>query len=192
MEDIVRRRDPDVQSLERTAAGDQTGFEELVRKYEHPILNTIYRYIGDYSEAEDIAQEVFLKVWRNAGKFEGKSKFSTWLYRIVVNECLNHKTKNKVRPISVGETVERMKTPESLRIESEYERRERAEIVRKAINELPEMQRIALILANYDGHSYKEIARMMGVSLSSVTSLIFRAKDNLRKKLLPLRMRREI
>lgn len=184
--------DPDAGFAKAVAAGDENAFEQLVKKYEHSVLNTIYRYIGNYSDAEDIAQEVFIKVWRNIKKFKRRSKFSTWLFRIVVNQCLNYKSKQKEKLLSLDESINTRTTLESSGVESEFERRERVAMVKKAVHELPKTQRIAIILSKYEGKSYKETAQIMGVSLSSVTSLIFRAKDNLRKKLLPLRLKRII
>ena len=77
------------------AGGNEKAFEQLVKKYQHAAFNTIYRYIGNYDDVEDIAQEVFIKIWRHAGSFKGKSKFSTWFYRIIVNQCLNYRKKYK-------------------------------------------------------------------------------------------------
>jgi RNA polymerase sigma-70 factor (ECF subfamily) len=180
--------DPDTGLIREVAEGEENAFGQLVRKYEHSVMNTIYRYLGSYSEAEDVAQEVFIKVWRNASKFKAKSKFSTWLYRIVVNQCLNYRSKHSKKCGALDEKIKMATTLESSEVEIEFERRERIEMVRKAVDELPKTQRIAIILSKYEGKSYKEIAQIMEVSLSSVTSLIFRAKDNLRKRLLPLRL----
>jgi len=184
--------DPDAKMIKKVAEGDEVAFEQMVKKYEHSVLNTVYRYIGSHDEAEDIAQEVFIKVWRHAKSFKGKSKFSTWLYRIVVNQCLNYRSKHKERLASLDEIMEQGKTPESLKVEIEFERQRKSKIMRKAINELPKRQRIAFILSRFEGKSYKEIAQLMGVSLSSVESLIFRARGTLKKKLLPLRKKGEI
>ncbi len=192
MKSTQNTEDPDRTLVEKTAAGDGDAFGELVKKHEHSVLNTIYRYIGSYNEAEDIAQEVFIKVWKKAGSFRGRSMFSTWLYRIVVNQCLNYKSKHRRQLVSLDETMEKGRTPDALKVEIELEQREKAEIVRRALDELPERQRIALVLSRFEGRAYKEIAEIMGVSLSSVESLIFRGKENLRKRFLPLRERREI
>ncbi len=183
---------PDIKIIKKVALGDGNAFEQLVKKYEHSVFNTIYRYIGDSDEACDIAQEVFIKVWRHAKSFKGKSKFTTWLHRIVVNQCLSYRSKRKLRIVSLDETMEKGKIPESLKVEIEFEGKRKAEIVRKAIDELPGRQRIALILSKFDNKSYAEIAQIMGVSLSSVESLIFRAKENLKKRFLPMREKDEI
>jgi len=192
MKNIYACEDPDTEIVKKVAEGDENAFEELVKKYEHSVFNTIYRYIGNTDEAHDIAQEVFIKVWRHVKSFKGKSKFSTWLYRIVVNQCLNYRSKHKEKLISLEETTEKGKIPESLKVEINFEHRRKAEIVRKAIDDLPGRQRIALILSKLESKTYAEIAQIMGVSLSSVESLIFRAKENLKRKLLPLIEKGEI
>ncbi len=179
--------DSDAELIQQVAQGDENAFEQLVKKYEHAVFNIIYRHIGNYTDVEDLAQEVFIKVWRHAKSFRGESKFSTWLYRIVVNHCLNYRSKHKQTPVSLDEMVEKEKIPESLIVEVDFERRQKAKIVRRAVDELPERQRIALILSKFEGKSYKEIAQIMGVSLSEVESLIFRAKETLKKKLLLLK-----
>lgn len=192
MKSIDDKEDQNKELIKKVVEGDEVAFEQLVKKYEHSVLNTVHRYIGNHDEAEDIAQEVFIKVWRHAKSFKGKSKFSTWLYRIVVNQCLNYRSKHKERHASLDEIMEQGKTPESLKVEIEFERQRKSKIVRKAINELPKRQRIALVLSKFEGKSYREIAQIMGVSLSSVESLIFRARGTLKKKLLPLRRKSEI
>ena len=173
----------DVHTIRLVAEGDEQAFEQLVQKYQQAMFNTIYRYIGNQDDVQDLAQEIFIKVWRNAAKFKGKSKFSTWLYRIVVNHCINYRRKNKRRYISLDELTEKGKIPESFKVEPDWEQRRKVELVRKAVGELPERQRMALVLAQFEDKSYKEIAEIMKVSLSSVESLIFRARSALRVKL---------
>lgn len=163
------------------ANGDADAFEALVKKYERRVLSTAFRYLGEATAAEDAAQEIFLKVWRNAKRFRGKSSFSTWLYRIVVNHCLNAKAKRR-EILPLNEAV----AEEGPNVEERYEKKRTARVVREAVDGLPGKQRMALVLSKFDGRSYKEIAEIMGVSLSSVESLIYRAKRNLRKKLAPL------
>jgi RNA polymerase sigma-70 factor (ECF subfamily) len=183
------RFDADGALIAAVAAGDADAFEELVRKYERPVLSTIYRYVGDRVVAEDVAQEVFLKVWRRAKSFKGRSSFYTWLYRIAVNQCLNFREKRRRRraePLDEGVADGRPGPAES------YEKEAKSRLVRAAIDELPGKQRMALILSKFEGRSYKEIAQMMGASLASVESLLFRAKRNLKEALLPLKERGEL
>jgi len=177
----------DAELIQQVAGGNEKAFEQLVKKYQHAAFNTIYRYIDNYDDVEDVAQEIFIKVWRHAGSFKGKSKFSTWFYRIVVNQCLNYRSKHKQKLVSLDSIVKTGRIPESLKTETDYEQRQRTAIVRKAVNELPERQRIALVLAKFEQRTYKEIAQIMKVSISSVEALIFRARSALKMKLIALR-----
>ena len=183
MTKIKSKDDNDEHIIKLVAGGDEQAFEQLVHKYQQAVFSTIYRYIGTQDDVQDLAQEIFIKVWRNAGKFKGKSKFSTWLYRIVVNHCINYQRKHKYRPASLDELTEKGVTPESLKVTPDWEQKRRVELVRKAVDELPDRQRMALVLSQFEGRSYKEIAEIMKVSLSSVESLIFRGRSTLREKL---------
>jgi RNA polymerase sigma factor (sigma-70 family) len=175
--------DPDGELVGAVTKGDEKAFEKLVEKYKNAVFNTIYRYIGYYDDVEDVAQEVFLKVWHKASSFKGRSKFSTWLYRIVVNECLGYRRKHKHASVSLEGLTDAGITPKSLITEMDVNERAQTKMVRTLLRELPERQRLALILSHYDGYSYKEIAAIMKTSLSSVESLIHRAKESLKKKL---------
>ena len=183
------RFDADAELIAATAAGDADAFEQLVRKYERPVSSTIYRYVGDRAAAEDVAKEVFLKVWRRARSFRGKSSFSTWLYLIAVNQCLNFRDtrrRKRTEPLDASFPDGRPG------VEERYEKETKSRLVRAAVDELPGKQRMALVLSKFEGRSYKEIAQIMGASLASVESLIFRARQNLKKALLPLRERGEL
>jgi RNA polymerase sigma-70 factor (ECF subfamily) len=179
----IGTEDTDEHLISLAANGGEQAFERIVHKYQQAVFNTIYRYTGSSEDVQDLAQEIFIKVWRNAGKFKGRSKFSTWLYRITANHCINYRRKNKHRHTSLDELTESGKTPDSLKVLPDWEQNRRVGLVRKAVDELPERQRMALILAQFDGRSYREIAEIMKVSVSSVESLIFRARVALRHKL---------
>jgi len=181
--------DADATLIAAVAAGDADAFEELVRKYERRVLSTAYRYLGDRAAAEDVAQEIFLKVWRRARSFKGRSSFSTWLYRIAVNQCLNFREKRRRRR---GEPLDERIADTRPGPAERHEAETTSRLVREAMDGLPRKQRMALILSKFEGRSYKEIAQIMGVSLASVESLIFRARQNLKKTLLPLRERGEL
>ena len=176
-------RETEEELLKLVARGDEKAFEQLVNKYEQAVFSTIYRYIGNRDDVEDLAQEIFLKVWRNAKKFKGKSKFSTWLYRIVVNHCINYQRKHKRKHVSLDELTDKGITPESMKVTPDWEQKRRVELVRNAVSELPERQRMALVLSQFEGRSYREVAEIMKVSLSAVESLIFRGRSSLREKL---------
>lgn len=181
--------DPDAALAAAVAAGDAASFEQLVKKYERPVLNTIYRYVGDKAAAEDVAQEVFLKVWSRIKTFQSKSTFSTWLYRVVANQCINFRDRRARRR---AEPLSDLLPDGRADLYEQYEKETTSRLVREAVNGLPGNQRLALILSALEGRPYREVAEIMGVSLSSVESLIFRAKQNLKKKLLPLKERGEV
>ena len=181
--------DADGELAAAVAAGDADAFEQLVRKYERPVLSTIYRYVGDRVAAEDVAQEVFLKVWRRAKSFKGRSSFSTWLYRVVVNQSLNFRRKRaRAKNVPLDEAV----AAAGPRLDERLDGARKAAAVRAAVDELPPRQRMALILCRFEGRSYREVAEIMRTSTSSVESSLFRARRALKKKLLPLRERGEI
>ena len=183
MTDTAAKSDTDEQLIALIAEGDEQAFEHIMQKYQQAVFNTIYRYTGSRDDVQDLAQEIFIKVWRNAGKFKGKSKFSTWLYRIVANHCINYRRRRRKDHVSLDEMTEKGQTPESLKVEPDWEMRRKVGKVRKAVDELPDRQRMALVLSQFEGRSYKEIAEIMKVSLSSVESLIFRARSALKHKL---------
>jgi|SRR3989339_1067951 len=178
-----------------TANGDESAFEELVEKYKLIVFNIIYQYLCNNSETEDVAQEVFIKVWKHAGTFNPKYKFSTWIYRITVNTCLNYKKSNKTltKHYSLDDIEEsgNTDTPEKLSNDTP-ETKERNEIISEALLTLPSNQKMALILSQFERRSYKEIAEIMEISVSAVESLIFRAKSNMKKQLLPLKVKNQL
>jgi len=180
--------------INETSKKNELAFEELVKRYENQIVNLIYKYVNNTADAEELAQEVFLKVWKYANNFKGKSKFSTWLYRIAVNTCLNFK-KHKVSVFEFFD--EKIQSAEnnyldSFKPDTLLEKNNSDIIVRNLIDNLPSNQKIALILSRFEGKSYKEIADIMEISVSSVESILFRAKQNLQQNLLPLKENNEI
>ncbi len=184
--------------IEKIIEGNQQAFRELVDNYQDKVISTCNSFVHNIEDAEDIAQDVFVEVYQSIKKFRGDAKISTWLHRIAVNKSLNHLRKNKKNsvlksidsfynnnggPIDKNENleIEDSKTSQS---EHNIENKERAEILHNAINSLAKNQRIAFNLNKYDDLSYKEIAEVMNISLSSVESLLHRAKMNLQKKLI--------
>lgn len=163
--------------------GDQRAFRDLVDDYKLIIVNTCYGFVHDKEEAEDLAQEVFIQVYESLDKFRGECKLSTWLYRIAVNKAINYKKSVRYRMKKIrleGDTSISLPSAD----EPAQERIEKEEIIthlHRAIGNLPERQRIALVLNKYEERSYKEVADIMGISLASVESLLFRAKTYLEK-----------
>ncbi|MGD1075023.1 MAG: sigma-70 family RNA polymerase sigma factor [Thermodesulfovibrionales bacterium] len=176
--------------LEEVVKGDLSAFREIVERYQHPLLNYIHRYSGDRAAAEDIAQEVFLRVFKNAKEYRPLSSFKTWLFKIATNLCLNELRDNRIHrnTIDIFELNEAgfvslaAKCPSPAR---ELENCELSSTLKNALKSLPENQRVALLLHKYSGFSYCEISQMMNCSISAVESLIHRARQSLRKQLTP-------
>ena len=178
--------------LDALAKGDRDAFEWLVERYQAKVLRTCTGFVHSKSDADDIAQEVFIEVFRSVGGFRGQSDISTWIYRIAVNKSLNFlrsKARRKVLPFLFdreGETQRGHLEPvsdSSMSPEHEVERDDQRRALDKALASLPEKQRIAFVLHKYDDLSYKEVAGIMEATESSVESLIFRARQSLQKKL---------
>ena len=172
----------------------QKAFVELVDKYQPLVVKTCRGFVSSYADAEDLSKEVFIEVYQSLHNFRSESKLSTWLYRIAVNKSLNFVRKQKRSSLLYsieGFFTGNNNKQERLEIEDENNAspeeaiisKEKKAMVKKTINSLPENQRIAFILSKYQDLSYKEIAEVMDLSLSSVESLLFRAKANLQKKL---------
>jgi len=176
-------RDTDEQLVARVQKGDKRSFDLLVLKYQHKVLSLVRRYVKDHAEAEDVAQEAFVKAYRAIGNFRGDSAFYTWLYRIAVNTAKNFLDARKRRPASdvdideVGdfafsEFLRVEETPESLLATQDLHR-----VVEEALAALPEELRKALLLRELDGLSYEEIAETMDCPIGTVRSRIFRARE---------------
>jgi RNA polymerase sigma-70 factor (ECF subfamily) len=193
---VEPRRDWDNQTaseelVARVAEGDEYAFQILVNRHQTSVLNLIYRFMGDRSKSEDLAQEAFLKVWRASKSYKGKSQFTTWLYRICVNLCLNEiKSARRKKWLQFFKNTPDSKQPENEDLLDESPNpedlllaQERNQRITNALQSLSENQRIALILKGYDDLSYEEISRVLGCSIAAVESLLVRAKRTLQKKL---------
>ena len=183
----------DIALVQRVQQGDRRAFDQLVQRYQHKVLKLVMRYVRNHAEAEDVAQEAFLKAYRAIQSFRGDSAFYTWIYRIAINTAKNALVAAKRRPVDYdldlqdAEHVERSgrlrddATPESLLLTDEI----RA-TVDGAIAALPEDLRRAVILREYDGLSYEEIAEAMGCPVGTVRSRIFRAREAIDRQLRPV------
>jgi RNA polymerase sigma-70 factor, ECF subfamily len=179
----------DLEIINKLKSGDDETFRLVVEKYQKLVLNCSYRFLRNRESAEDLTQEVFLEVFESIHSFRADSRLSTWIYRIAVTKSLNHlkSLKRKKRFAVVislfGDDAvsERITSPDASGPERELENQERAKVLNRALDRLPENQRIAFTLSKYKEMSYEEIASMMGTSIPSVESLIHRAKTNLKK-----------
>ncbi|MCE5335666.1 MAG: RNA polymerase sigma factor [Desulfobacteraceae bacterium] len=173
--------DPDLILLEGIARGDQGAFESLIGRYQGPLHNFIGRYVGDASLAEDIAQEVFIRVFRAARRFEPRTRVSTWIFRIAYNLSMTELDRLRRRQ-KIREAVEEHGEGGEPACEP-AERLELEEELTAALEQLPGNQRAALLLRVNEGLSYREIGQVLGVSLQSVESLLHRARSNLKRYL---------
>lgn len=184
--------DSDVELLAATAAGEAGAFEALVHRHQDRVIGVCQRLLGEREDARDAAQDVFLKVYRKAGSFRPRARVSTWIYRIAVNLCLNRLRRRKLvrflplagsdrAPGEEDDGPERGPEDPAPGPEATLEARRRWAATRRAIDALPESQRAVLVLARFEGLSYKEIADVLGITVGAVESRLFRAMRNLER-----------
>lgn len=195
----MERPENDFELLESFAGGDEAAFAAVLARWEKPLFIFIYRIIQERTEAEDIEQEVFLKLAAAAAGLKRQAAFSTYLYRIAYNLCIDRLRRRATRgnagsPESLEEIMEtqegdamrrQLPDPADLPADLLRERSDDERAVSAALGNLPENQRAAVILKVYEDRSYSEIAEILGVTVPSVESLLFRARQNLRLKLGP-------
>jgi RNA polymerase sigma-70 factor (ECF subfamily) len=171
---------------------DHNSFRILVGLYQRMVVNTCFGIVHNQADAEDLAQEVFLEIFTSAGDFRGDAKLSTWIYRVALNRSLNlvrnRKRHGFFQSLEEAFTGGKNKNRETTvytgdQPDGEISRQQRTDILHHALDRLPEKQRIAFTLNKYEEMSYKQIAEVMKISLSSVETLIHRAKMNLQKQL---------
>ena len=182
----------DADVMLRVKTGDESAFAYLVQKYRRPMVGFMYRLCHNPSTAEELAQEVFLRVYRSRTTYEPSAKFTTWLYRIATNLAVNHARDNRhERPentVRLDEPDQETGTTpdladESLSAEEQILKRERLAAIRSKVNGLPERQRVAVIMHKYQQMDYREIAGVLKLSESATKSLLFRAYETLREQL---------
>ncbi len=182
----------DAEVMLRVKAGDQSAFDYLVQKYRRPLVSFMYRMARNTAVAEDLAQEVFLRVYRSRATYEASAKFTTWLYRIATNLAVNHARDTRhERPevtVSLDEPDEETGTTldvadGAVSAEEALVRRERMAAIRGKVEALPERQRLAVIMHKYQQMDYKQIADVLKLSESATKSLLFRAYETLREQL---------
>ena len=179
--------------IDKLIQGESEAYATLLTTYQDRVVNTCYRFVGHAQDAEDVAQEVFVEVLQSVGSFRGDAKLSTWIYRVAVTKSLDY-VRKKTRKKRLGhlkqvlgfqgdEDDRPLEPADDNAPTDSLEQQERAHILNQAIAALPENQRIALTLNQYEGLAYAEVAGVMGTSVSAVESLLHRAKKNLRKRL---------
>jgi RNA polymerase sigma-70 factor (ECF subfamily) len=182
----------DAEIMLKAKAGDDSAFEYLVQKYRRPMVNFMYRMAHNAAAAEDLAQEVFLRVYRSRETYEASAKFTTWLYRIATNLAVNYARDTRYqRPentVSLDERDEEsgrsLDVPDAApTIEEMMVRRERQAAIRQRVQALPERQRLAVVMHKYQQMDYRQIAEVLKLSESATKSLLFRAYETLREQL---------
>lgn len=175
--------------IQQLKAGNEQAFRHLVESCQDMVYNTVLGIVQDMQEAEDVAQEVFIQVYRSIGTFRGEAKLSTWLYRIAITKALDWQRKKKLRKgvntvatwIGLGEPAN--EPVHFYHPGVQLEQKEKAASVFKAVQSLPENQRVCFLLLKTEGLSYEEVAQILQLSIKAVESLMHRARENLRKKL---------
>jgi len=183
----------DVALMLRVKDGDHEAFRTLIERHQRAVINVIYRAIGDAWEAEDLAQRVFIQVFRSAGRYKPTAKFTTWLFTITHNAILNERRR---RARHAAESLEAMARPDdsdeagvhladtrAADPAREAAERELQQRIQQAIEQLPEAQRTAVILCRFEGLAYEEIAQVLDCSVSAVKSLLHRARQTLKEQL---------
>src|SRR5437016_3245638 len=182
----------DAEVMLRVRAGDESAFSYLVEKYRRPMMNFMYRMVHNSAAAEDLAQEVFLRVYRSRESYEASAKFTTWLYRIATNLAVNHARDSRhERPenmASLDEADEETGTTmdvadTSPNVEEKLVKQERLKAIRQKVENLPERQRQAVLMHKYQQMDYKQIGEVLNLSESATKSLLFRAYETLREQL---------
>jgi RNA polymerase sigma-70 factor (ECF subfamily) len=184
--------DYDVSLMLAFQRGDEIAFQELVERNHARVIGLVYRFVGDATDAEDLAQEVFLRIYRARLSYKPTAKFSTWMFRITANVSLNALRSRASRrdDVSIDQLADghegprAILDPDAFTPDHQMHQEELQTQVRNAIGTLPEKQQIAVVLNKYEGMSYADIARTIGCSTMAVKSLLARARDNLKDRLL--------
>lgn len=178
----------DIQLMLKFKEGDVSAFGEIFNKYKKEVINTVYRLIGNNDEAEDLSQEIFLRIYNASKRYKPTAKFRTYLHKITMNICLSYLRRKRILQfISLDkflkEKIDALPDIDNSSAEDIYLKKELSNKARKAILQLPTNQRTAIVLKTYNDLSYDEIATALNITPQAVKSLIFRARENLKKML---------
>lgn len=186
--DRIEPESLDTVLMTRAGEGDEQAFRQLVERHQHAVVGTVAKMLGDPTEAEDIAQQVFMRLWRHAKRYRPEAKFTTYLFTITRNLVFNEsRRRSRRKEVSVEERQEsvnfQVEAPADRQPDSELLKGELQGAVDKAIAALPEAQRMAVVLRRYDQMPYEEIAEVLELTVPAVKSLLFRARTTLRDAL---------
>ncbi len=178
----------DIRLMRLVAGGDTAAFEELIERHQALVAGTVARMLGSNADVEDIAQQVFIRVWKSAGRYVARAKFTTWLLKITRNLVFNEMRRAKRHPhlpVQIDPEAEEipLKDEQTAAPDATLLQRELQQAIENAITLLPDTQRMALVLRRYEEFSYEEIAEVLGLSVPAVKSLLFRARTELRERL---------
>ncbi len=186
----------DTELMLRLQGGDDLALNALMTRWQQPLVNFIYRYIGNETEALDLAQETFVRVFESRHRYKASAKFSTWLFTIASNLCRNFfrwQTRHPTVPLTAetddSDLAERATADRTVSPAEAAEQRERAEAVRKHIHALPRGLKSAILLFEYEDLSHQEIAGVLGCSVKAIETRLYRARNILREKLAPAGIR---
>jgi RNA polymerase sigma-70 factor (ECF subfamily) len=185
----------DIDLMLAVQRGDEEAFSELVGRHRNKVVSLAFRYLKNRADAEDLTQEIFWKIYRARSRYEPQAKFTTWLYRIAANSCLNEVRNRKNRPTHGAASLydaggdesaaARVADEASLAPEEAVEQDELKAQVRAAVDALPERQRLAILLNKFHGLGYEELAAAMDMTVPGVKSLLVRARENVRRRIEP-------
>jgi RNA polymerase sigma-70 factor (ECF subfamily) len=170
-------REDDHAAIEACRRGEREAFDRLVERYQRDVYRLCYRFVNNHEDAHDLAQESFVKAYKALDRFRGDSAFSTWLYRIAVNACLNFRAARKPKAVELPEALEDARP----RADQDLLSIEQSRRVRAAIQKLPEKQRATLILKTYHDLSHEEVAGVLGSTVGTVKANLFHGLANLKK-----------
>lgn len=181
---------PDIELIQRALRGDQSGYREILQRYRAPLYHLLYRMVHDKMETEDLVQEAFIKAFAALATFNDEFAFSTWLYKIAINNCIDHLRKKRLRTFSLDKPIDfndgevKRELPDSTyQPDSTLLSKEKNKLIEEAIENLPEKYRISIVLRHNEEKSYEEISQMLQIPLGTVKARIFRAREMLKKEL---------
>ena len=186
----MQETNPDIELIKRALEDDQQAYTEILKKYRAPLYNLLYRMVRNKMETEDLVQEAFIKAFNSLASFNDDYAFSTWLYKIAINNCIDHFRKKKLITFSIDKPIEsnngniKREFPDtSYRPDKFLLSKEKDRLIDEAIQNLPEKYRTAIVLRHNEDKSYEEISEIMEIPLGTVKARIFRAREMLKKQL---------
>ncbi len=172
----------DSELVSRCLKGDNEAFSELISRYKRLIYSVAYKFSRDNEEVNDMAQEAFIKIYRSLSRYDAQYKFSTWSVKVATNICLDHVRRKKLNSVSLEEIENFTGTSNSP--EEYYLRKEKSQVLKDAIDGLPEIYRVPIVMYHQKGMSYKEISEYLGKPMSIIKNRIFRARNTLKENLI--------